>query len=73
MTEPTEKKYEFSFCYNCGKRTNIPSDHGFIWQKPDGSSRYTQCQKCGDELTQAIKRLRVQVEKIESDYDNELN
>lgn len=59
MNEDVEKNtFEFVFCYNCGKRTNCESDRGYVWKRPDGSDRYSQCQKCGDELTEAVKKLK---------------
>lgn len=60
-----EKSNVFAFCYNCGKRTNIPSDHGFVWQHPDGSGRVSQCQKCGDELTQKSAEFKAMLEDLE--------
>jgi len=66
MIKDIEKNHhEFAFCYNCGKRTNTESDRGYVWKRPDGSDRYAQCQKCGDELTLAMVRLR---ERLERDF-----
>jgi len=73
MTEPTEKPHEFAFCHKCGKRTNIPTDLGFVWKMPDGSKRVAECQKCGDALTEAMNRLRAQAEKLKTDNTDEWN
>ena len=69
MTESTENPNEFAFCYNCGKRTNIPSDHGFVWKRPDGSDRVSQCQKCGDELTNQLEEAKALLKDLQKDLD----
>ena len=71
MTETEKNPREFLFCYNCGKRTNTKSDHGYVWRNRDGTGRYSQCQKCGDELTEAFKSLRIRINKLELDYGND--
>lgn len=60
-----EKSNVFAFCYSCGKRTNIESDHGFVWGRHEGKARRSQCQKCGDELTQKSAEFKAMLEDLE--------